>query len=622
MKITLIILFAMIFINYSAQTNQQKEKEMQKSDNKNENFVPEWAKKVVWYQIFPDRFRDGDKNNEPTLESIRGSYPHDYVSPWQLHPWNSDWYKMQPHEKATGKDIWSNIQRRRYGGDLQGIIDKLDYLQDLGITAIYLNPIFTSPSLHKYDGATYHHVDPYFGPNPQKDLEMIKTETPHDPKTWVWTEADKLFLKLVKEVHKRNMKIIIDGVFNHLGINSWPFKDVVLNQEKSLYKDWFKIVSFYDSTKGTKFEYKGWWGVKELPELNQDENGITAGPKKYIFDITNRWMNPNNDGDLSAGIDGWRLDVAFMVKHNFWKDWRKCVKSINPNAYLTAEIIDSVKANVPYLEGDEFDAVMNYNFAFSSTEYFINKNNKINTSKFDKQLEVLRNAYPSCVSYVQQNLFDSHDTNRLLSHIVNNNLEKFRNWGKYFDLSKGSNPNYDTRKPDDEEYHLQKLMAIFQMTYLGAPMVYYGDEVGMWGANDPCCRKPMLWDDITYEDETTMPDQTLKPQADKVEINYDVFNHYKKLIAIRNNNIALQLGTFKTVIVDNKNGIYGFIREYKNNKVLVVLNNYFGENNTTINIDGGNTCYDVLNDEQLNIKDGKLNIKIPGKWGKIIILNK
>ncbi|MFH0734731.1 MAG: glycoside hydrolase family 13 protein [bacterium] len=620
MKLTLIILFIMMSINIQAQTNQQTNKEMQKTGSNNESFVPEWAKKVVWYQIFPDRFRNGDKNNEPTLESIRGSYPHDYVSPWQVHPWNSDWYKLQPYEATTGKDIWSNIQRRRYGGDLQGIIDKLDYLQELGITAIYLNPIFQSPSLHKYDGATYHHVDPYFGPNPQKDLELIKTETPHDPKTWEWTEADKLFLKLVEEVHKRNMKIIIDGVFNHLGINSWPFKDVVKNQEKSLYKDWFKIVSFEDTIKGTKFEYKGWWGVKELPELNQDENGITAGPKKYIFDITNRWMNPNNN--LNQGIDGWRLDVAFMVRHNFWKDWRKHVKSINPNSYLTAEIIDSVKVNVPYLEGDEFDAVMNYNFAFSCTEFFINKNSRIAVSKFDKQLEVLRNAYPSCVSYVQQNLFDSHDTNRLLSHIVNDNIEKFRNWGKYFEMSKGSNPNYDTRKPDGEEYHLQKLMAIFQMTYLGAPMIYYGDEVGMWGANDPCCRKPMLWDDIHYEDEITMPDQSLKPQADKVEINSDVFNHYKKLIKIRNNNIALQLGTFKTVLVDNKNSIYAFLREYENNKVLVVINNYFTENNASINIDSFNTCYDVLNDEELKIKDGKLDIKIPCKWGRIIILNK
>ena len=148
------------------------------------------------------------------------------------------------------------------------------------------------------------------------------------PTTWVWTEADKLFLKLINEVHKRGMKIIIDGVFNHMGINSWAFKDVVLNQQKSKYKDWFTIKSWDDSIKGTKFDYEGWFGVKELPELREDENGIVDGPKQYIFNITKRWMDPNSDGNPEDGIDGWRLDVAYCVKHQFWKDWRKHVKSI------------------------------------------------------------------------------------------------------------------------------------------------------------------------------------------------------------------------------------------------------------------------------------------------------
>ena len=131
-----------------------------------DDFVPQWAKKVVWYQVFPERFRNGDKNNDPTIKDIEGAYPNDVTSPWQIHPWTSDWYELQSYEKQNGKDIWFNLQRRRYGGDLQGIIDKLDYIQDLGITAIYLNPIFEAPSLHKYDGATYHHVDPNFGPDP------------------------------------------------------------------------------------------------------------------------------------------------------------------------------------------------------------------------------------------------------------------------------------------------------------------------------------------------------------------------------------------------------------------------------------------------------------------------
>lgn len=135
---------------------------------KSDYTMPTWAKKVVWYQIFPERFRNGDTKNNPKVEDIKGSWPHDHTSPWKLHPWGSDWYELQDYEKKNGKDVWFNIQRRRYGGDLQGILDKLDYLQELGVTALYLNPVFTAPSMHKYDGATYHHVDPTFGPLQKK----------------------------------------------------------------------------------------------------------------------------------------------------------------------------------------------------------------------------------------------------------------------------------------------------------------------------------------------------------------------------------------------------------------------------------------------------------------------
>ena len=153
------------------------------------DWVPEWAKKVVWYQIFPERFCNGDPTNDPKVENLEGAWPHDHTSPWEVHPWTSDWYELQPYEKKNGKDVWFNIQRRRYGGDLQGIIDKLDYLQDLGVTALYLNPVFESPSLHKYDGIMYHHIDANFGPDPEGDRALIATEVPDDPNTWVWTEG-------------------------------------------------------------------------------------------------------------------------------------------------------------------------------------------------------------------------------------------------------------------------------------------------------------------------------------------------------------------------------------------------------------------------------------------------
>ena len=584
------------------------------------DFVPQWAKEVVWYQIFPERFYNGDKINDPTSETLIGSWPHYVDSNWEVHPWTSDWYELQPYEKKNGKDIWFNIQRRRYGGDLQGIINKLDYIKDLGIGAIYLNPVFEAPSLHKYDGATYHHIDPNFGPDPVGDRKLIESEIPDDPKTWVWTEADKLFLKLVDEVHKRGMKIIIDGVFNHMGINSWAFKDVVFNQQKSKFKDWFTIKSWGDSIKGTKFEYEGWFGVKELPELREDENGIVAGPKKYIFDITKRWMDPNTDGNPDDGIDGWRLDVAFCVKHPFWKDWRKIVKSINPQAYLTAEVIDSVAANKPYLEGDEFDAVMNYNFLFSTAEYFIDEKTSISTTEFDKGLQELRNAYPESVAFGMMNLYGSHDTQRILSHIVNKDKYKIRKWGQNFDKFKGSNTKYDTRKPKQEEFYKLKMMLIFQMTYIGAPYVYYGDEVGMWGANDPCCRKPMLWDEYNYDDEQLNPDQSIKNKIDKNFVNKDLFAFYKKLIKIRNDNKVLQLGKYRTLKTDDKNEVLIYSRELEDKQIIVLLNKSKNPVEINLSVDHKEYYSDILNgNEFISVEDSKIKCSVPPRGGRILL---
>lgn len=452
-----------------------------------EEFVPQWAKRVVWYQIFPERFRDGDKGNNPTVIDIAGSDPKEPPKSWNIHPWGSDWYQLQYYEKTNGEpEMWKHILRRRYGGDLQGVIDKLDYLHELGITAIYLNPVFQSPSLHKYDGESYHHIDPNFGPDPEEDRKLIATENPLKPETWVWTSADELALKLIDEAHNKGIKIIFDGVFNHLGYNSFAFQDVLKNQEKSPYKDWFIIKSWDNPKTGSKFDYEGWFGVKSLPELKEDSTGIVAGPKKYIFDATKRWMNPKGKG-IAHGIDGWRLDVAFCVGHPFWKKWRQHVRAINPEAYMTAEIVDTPDKVKPYMQGDEFDGEMNYNFAFASAEFFFNPDStRTSVTEYNKNLKELRELYPQGVAYVSQNLFGSHDANRIGSHIVNRGIGNFRNWGDYFNISNAlNNPEYSTRKPQEEDIELQKLFVIMQMTYVGAPMIYYGDEVGMWGGNDP-----------------------------------------------------------------------------------------------------------------------------------------
>ena len=551
-----------------------------------DEFVPAWAKDAVWYKIFPERFRNGDTSNDPTKADIAGAFPDAPGLPWRVHPWTSDWYARQDYEKGASIPFHHLLQRRRYGGDLQGIIDKLDYLQDLGINAIYLNPVFDSPSAHKYDGNSYHHIDPNFGPYPEGYRKMMAGEDPNDPASWVWTSADKLALEMIKQCHARGIRVIFDGVFNHMGQRSWPFLDVVAKQQDSPHADWFSVKSWRDPAKGTTFDYEGWFGHKTLPEFREDEQGSVAGPRDYIFASTRRWMDPNGDGDPSDGIDGWRLEVAFCVAHPCWKKWRKVVKETNPEAYITAELIDPVPQLKPYLQGDEFDAVMNYNFAFACSDYFADEKSRISTSEFDRRLRELREAFPAGVAEVQQNLFGSHDTDRIGSHIVNRDQKHASNWQAYFDFSKVENGQYNPRKPTPRELEGQKLFAVLQMTYVGAPMIYYGDEVGMWGANDPDCRKPMVWADLVYEDEVVMPDGSRKDSPDKVVVNEELFDHYKKLVALRAALPSLRRGTFETAVVDDDRQLYGFRRKLGDEEVVVVLNNSDNEQPAELNLDG------------------------------------
>jgi glycosidase len=541
------------------------------SANAQKNIDPSWSKGVVWYQIFPERFHNGDTTNDPKVSDQNGAYPFDDTSAFKIHPWNSDWYQLQPYEQLNGKSIWFNIQRRRYGGDLQGVIDKLDYLQNLGINAIYLTPIFWSPSSHKYDALCYHHVDPTFGPDPEGDKKMMENENALQPASWVWTSADLLALKLIDEVHRRNMRIIFDGVFNHIGVKSFAFSDVEKNQQASPYKDWFMVDSWNDPEKGTKFRYKGWFGVKTLPEFKEDSTGIVAGPKEYIFNATKRWMNPMNKG-IESGIDGWRLDVAYNVGHPFWKDWGKWVRSINPQAYITAELVSPIEETRPYLNGDEFDATMNYNFAFIMHDFFVQDTTGSTVTQFDNRLKELREAFGNDVALNMQNLMNSHDATRLASAVANPDGKKFGDWGAYFNWSqKSNNKNYNARKPTIAQIQKQKLIAAFQLLYLGAPMIFYGDEAGIWGGNDPDCRKPMIWPENKYQAETYNPDQS-EHDADEVVFNTDLFNWYKKFIALRNKYKAIQLGTFSTLTKEDASKLYVFSRTLKDEEVIVIIN--------------------------------------------------
>ncbi len=533
--------------------------------------VPEWAKTAVWYQIFPERFRNGDTANDPVVGDIAGSWPHDPPGPWQVSSWTGDWYALQEWEK--GKGFYYRGQQRRYGGDLQGVIDQLDYLKELGITAIYFNPVFEAPSLHKYDATLYHHIDNNFGPDAEGDKRIWATEVPADPSTWQWTSADKLFLAFLSRAHELGIKVIIDGVFNHVGLTFWAFRDVVEKGQASPYKDWFTVKSWDDpATEANEFDYAGWYGVRELPEIREDENGLVAGPREHVRHIVHRWMDPNGDGDPSDGIDGWRLDVAERVRLEFWYEFRKWVRDINPEAHIVGEVWWEDWKNgkmfnaEPWLKGDAFDAVMNYRWAREVGHFFKDRKNKTTATQFDARLKELSADYRGDVNMVLLNLMSSHDTDRLASQIVNVDADYDRHVGVQ------DNNDYDVRKPTADELQIQKLIVLFQMTSTGAPCVYYGEEAGMWGADDPDDRKPMLWPDMQYDAETSHPFDKPRP-TDQNVFNKDLFDHYRKLIQLRNQHPVLSLGATRPVMTNDEMDVYSFLRFDDKNQILVVLNN-------------------------------------------------
>ena len=359
--------------------------------------VPYWVKDAVFYQIFPDRFANGDTTNDPPNVQAWGSKP----TIWEFQ-----------------------------GGDLSGIIQHFDYLLDLGINAIYLNPIFQSTSNHRYNITDYYKIDHKLG-----NL--------------------KIFHDLLNLAHSNNVRVILDGVFNHCGRGFMAFNDLMENQEYSPYKDWFHVhhfpVNAYANPETT--DYDAWWGFSSLPKLNTQNPGV----RQYIFDVARYW--------LEQGADGWRLDVPNEIDDDlFWEEFRHVVKKANRDAYLVGEIWDG---DPRWVGEQHFDGLLNYPLRMSLIDLM---NGKIHVSDFAKQIDSLLSLYPRENTYAMYLPLGSHDTERILS-LLDDSVEKV------------------------------KLSYLFLFTFPGAPGIYYGDEIGMTGGKDPDCRKAFVWKEEQWNRE-------------------------------------------------------------------------------------------------------------------------
>ncbi len=407
--------------------------------------VPEWAANKVVYQIFPSRFAA----TEPVDKEL--------------------WYKAP----ITPMDDLH--------GNLRGIIEHMDDIQNLGIDVLYMTPIFQSNSCHKYDTTDYYQIDPSFGTT--EDLK-----------------------ELVQKAHERGMKVVLDAVYNHTGREFFAFADILENGEKSKYRDWYFIDGFPLKSEWGEipnFKCFGYYGG--MPKLNLKNPEV----EKYITDVACYWIK-------ECDIDGWRLDVGDEISHFFWKNFRKAVKAVKKDMLIIGEIWHYAG---DFLEGDEWDTVMNYPFYLNLIDLLADE--KITVSQFVQNLGYLKgrlnkNCYP-----LMWNLIDSHDTARFL-HLCNDNKKK------------------------------QHLAAAFQLLLPGMPMIYYGDEYAMPGANDPDCRRGMYWDE-EYQDK-------------------EMYEWYKRLIQVRKSHACIVEGELAEIVTEDGEGTVVLIRKNGEETIAMIFN--------------------------------------------------
>jgi len=423
----------------------------------------EWVKDAVFYQIFPDRFARSDRVPKPP----------------NLEPWDS------PPTVYGFK-----------GGDLLGVAERLDYLRDLGINAIYFNPIFQSAANHRYHTHDYYRVDPLLG-------------------------GDAAFYELLEKAHCLGIRIVLDGVFNHASRGFFQFNHILENEAASPYLDWFIVKGFplnaYESPPNYQCLDNN---LPALPEFNTDNPEV----RTFIFNVARYW--------LEQGIDGWRLDVPYKIEDdNFWREFRQLVKTVNPEAYIVGEVWSEARH---WLQGDQFDAVMNYVLNRACICFFGGEHcgttqrlggfplQPLSATQFADAIDDLLTLYDWKVTLVQLNLLSSHDMPRFLTLV------------------------------QGDKAALQ-LATLFQMTFPGAPCVYYGDEIGMEGGHDPDCRRAFPWDEACW--------------------NHELLTFFRWAIALRHAHPALRRGRYLRLHADDRYGIYGFARQMDGDTLVVVLNN-------------------------------------------------
>lgn len=502
--------------------------------------TPDWAKGAVMYQIYVDRFANGNPDND-VLD-------HEYVYINEHVNKVNDWNK---YPAAMGV-------REFYGGDLQGILDHLDYLCDLGVDAVYLNPIFVSPSNHKYDVQDYDYVDPHFTVIPVDHGDLLPdwaTDNTHANRyiTRVTNKrnleaSNEFFAHFVEELHKRGIKVILDGVFNHCGsFNKWMDAERIYEYQpdyakgayvdaNSPYHDFFR---FYGNDSWPyNDDYDGWWGHKTLPKLNYE-----GSPRlyEYIMNVAAKWVSP------PYNVDGWRLDVAAdlghspEMNHQFFRDFRKVVKEANPEAIILAEHYGDPK---DWLEGDQWDTIMNYNAFMEPVTWYFTGMEKHSDGKREDLLgngqafwdamtyHMSRMQYPSLA--VSMNELSNHDHSRFLT----------RTGGKVGRTA--------TVGPEAAQENVNKAVMraaiVLQMTWPGAPTIYYGDEAGVAGWTDPDNRRTYPWG---REDR-------------------DLIRFHRVLVAIHKKYDALKLGSLKRLTAGGTAIVYGRFTEEE--KMVVVLN--------------------------------------------------